>query len=73
MTAKMDMTAPTPLTVTLEDGASVGVALDLAGRGMDVADALHLARSIHCTDFATVDRIFVSAATGAGFEDVRQA
>lgn len=31
-------------TVTVEDGAMVAAALDLAGKGMDFADALHLTR-----------------------------
>lgn len=35
-------------TVTVEDGAMVAAALDLAEKGMDFADALHLTRTGHC-------------------------
>jgi predicted nucleic-acid-binding protein len=60
-------------TVTVEDGALVAAALDLAEKGMDFADALHLGRSAHCEGFATFDRKFVKAAKGAGHTGVREA
>lgn len=60
-------------TVTVEDGATIAVALDLAETGMDFADALHLARSGHCEAFITFDRKLVKAAKVAGCEGVREA
>jgi len=60
-------------TVTIEDGAVVATALDLAEKGMDFADALHLGRSTHCSGFATFDRKFVKAARASGHESVREA
>ena len=49
-------------TVTVEDEALVAAALDLAGNGMDFADALHLCRSSHRESFVTFDRKLVKAA-----------
>ena len=49
-------------TVTVEDEALVAAALDLAGNGMDFADALHLSRSMHCENFISFDRKLVKAA-----------
>ena len=46
-------------TVTIEDAGAVADALDLAARGADLADALHLSRAGHCEGFATFDRRFV--------------
>ncbi|WP_441234834.1 type II toxin-antitoxin system VapC family toxin [Bradyrhizobium sp. 930_D9_N1_4] len=60
-------------TVTVEDGAMVAAALDLAATGMDFADALHLTRSGHCEAFVTFDRKLVRAAKAAGHEGVREA
>lgn len=60
-------------TVTVEDGAIVATALDLAEKGLDFADAMHLGRSTHCAGFATFDRKFVKAAKAAGYESVREA
>jgi len=60
-------------TVTIEDAAIVASTLDLAEKGMDFADALHLGRSAHCDGFATFDRKFVKAAKAAGCEGVREA
>ncbi len=60
-------------TVTVEDAAIVAAALDLTGKGMDFADALHLGRSAQCEGFATFDRRFVKAALAAGCEGVREA
>lgn len=59
--------------VTVEDGAIVAAALDLAGKGMDFADALHLGKAAHCGGMATFDRKFVKAANAAGYEGVREA
>lgn len=42
--------------VIFEDSAEVVQALDWMDEGMDFADALHLARSAHCTAFVTFDR-----------------
>ncbi len=60
-------------TVTVEDGAIVAAALDLAEKGMDFADALHLGKAAHCEGMATFDRKFVKAAKAAGFAGVREA
>lgn len=60
-------------TVTIEDETIVAAAIDLAERGVDFADALHLGRSRHCEGFATFDRKFVKAAKAAGHETVREA
>ena len=59
-------------TVTVEDDATVAAALDLAERGMDFADALHLTRSGHCKAFVTFDRKLVKAAKVAGCEGGRE-
>ncbi|PTE09530.1 type II toxin-antitoxin system VapC family toxin [Mesorhizobium helmanticense] len=60
-------------TVNVEDGAVVSSALDLSGKGMDFADALHLGKSAHCAGFATFDRKFVKAAKAAGYHGVQEA
>lgn len=60
-------------TVTVEDGAMVAAALDLAEKGMDFADALHLTRTGHCEGFVTFDRKLVKAAKAAGYQGVRDA
>jgi predicted nucleic-acid-binding protein len=60
-------------TVTVEDEAVVAIALDLAEKGMDFADALHLGKSNHCEGFVTFDRKFVRAARAAGHENIREA
>ena len=59
--------------VTVEDGALVAAALDLAERGLDFADALHLTRSGHCEGFVTFDRKLVKSAKAAGYQGVREA
>lgn len=48
--------------VTVEDAAAVAMALDWMAQGMDFADALHLARSEHCSAFITFDRRLASRA-----------
>ena len=60
-------------TVTVEDGARVAAALDLAEKGLDFADALHLTGSGHCAGFVTFDRKLVKAAKEGGREGVREA
>jgi predicted nucleic-acid-binding protein len=60
-------------TVTVEDGSMVAAALDLAEKGMDFADALHLTRSGHCEGFFTFDRNLVKTAKAAGHAGVREA
>lgn len=60
-------------TVTVEDGAVVAAALDLAERGMDFADALHLGKATHCEGMASFDRKFVKAAQAVGYSGVREA
>jgi predicted nucleic acid-binding protein len=60
-------------TVTVEDGSVVATALDLAEKGMDFADALHLGKSAHCDGLATFDRRLVKAAKAAGYKGVREA
>lgn len=52
--------------VTLEEPAAVAQALDWMGEGMDFADALHLARSGHCSAFVTFDRKLAKSAKGLG-------
>jgi predicted nucleic acid-binding protein len=60
-------------TVTIEDGPAVATALDVAEKGMDFADALHLSKSAHREGFATFDRQLLKAAKAAGYEGVREA
>ncbi|MDQ0469929.1 type II toxin-antitoxin system VapC family toxin [Labrys wisconsinensis] len=60
-------------TVTVASETIVAVALDLAERGMDFADALHLGQAQHCEGFATFDARLVKAAATAGHETVRLA
>ncbi len=60
-------------TVTVEDETAVAAALDLAEKGMDFADALHLGRTTHCDGFASFDRKLVKAAKAAGYEGAREA
>lgn len=60
-------------TVTVEAGAMLAAALELAEQGMDFADALHLTRSTHCKGFVSFDRRFLKVAKAAGFDAVREA
>ncbi len=57
-------------TVTIADAAIVATAMDLADKGMDFADALHLGQSAHCESFVTFDSNFVKMAEAAGCADV---
>jgi predicted nucleic-acid-binding protein len=42
--------------ITVEEPLILATALDWLEHGMDFADALHLARSTHCTAFVTFDQ-----------------
>jgi predicted nucleic acid-binding protein len=48
--------------VKLEDAALIAKALDWMGKGMDFADALHLAQAEGCEAFVSFDRSFAKAA-----------
>ena len=48
--------------VTLEDAALAAKALDWTLKGMDFADALHLAKGQECDGFVSFDRRLVKAA-----------
>jgi predicted nucleic-acid-binding protein len=52
--------------VTLEDRDAVLAAIDAFNRGLDFADALHLARSSRACGFATFDRRLVKRARNLG-------
>lgn len=52
--------------VTLEDRDAVLAAIDAFNRGLDFADALHLARSSRASGFATFDRRLVKRARNLG-------
>jgi len=60
-------------TVSIEDAETVAAALDLATRGMDFADAIHLGRSGHCDGFVTFDRRLTRTAADTGQTAVREA
>lgn len=57
--------------VELDDPARAARALDWFGKGMDFADALHLAACREGETFATFDRKLVTAARKAGAGKVR--
>jgi len=48
--------------MTVEDPVQLATALDWLESGMDFADALHLARSSHCSAFVTFDQRFARGA-----------
>lgn len=52
--------------ITLEDRDAVLAAVDGVDKGLDFADALHLARSHHAASFATFDRRLAKRATALG-------
>ena len=58
--------------VALENSALVAQALDWTARGMDFADALHLARAMHRQAFVSFDRRLDAAARRIGGMTVRQ-
>jgi predicted nucleic-acid-binding protein len=57
--------------VTLEDPASAAKALDWMRRGMDFADALHLAKAQGCESFVSFDRRFAAVANALSDVKVR--
>jgi predicted nucleic-acid-binding protein len=57
--------------VTLEDPASVAKAFDWMQRGMDFADALHLAKAAGCDAFVSFDQRLISVADAFGDVKVR--
>ncbi len=59
--------------VTIQDATTVSTALDLAERGMDFADALHLGLAEAQDALLTFDRRFVKAAKSAGISFVKEA
>ena len=48
--------------MTVEEPLQLATALDWLESGMDFADALHLARSSHCSAFVTFDQKFAKRA-----------
>ena len=50
--------------VTVEETPETAQALDWMSNGMDFADALHLARSSHCSAFVSFDRKLAKRALG---------
>ena len=60
-------------TVTLEDPARITAALEGVAKGLDFADALHLAAARDCEAFVTFDKAFAKAAAGQGGVSVRPA
>ena len=58
-------------TVTIEDETAMLQALQWANAGLDITDALHLARSRHCDVFATFDRALVKTAKRLGIGNAR--
>jgi predicted nucleic-acid-binding protein len=58
--------------VQAEDESSVAAALDLAARGIELADALHLASRPSGAAFISFDRFFVRRAKRAGATDVAE-
>jgi predicted nucleic acid-binding protein len=50
-------------SVTSEDAPLVAKALDWVNKGMDFADALHLAKAAKCGTMATFDRRFARIAS----------
>lgn len=57
--------------VTLEDPASAAKALDWTRRGMDFADALHLAKAERCDAFVSFDQHLAAVANGVSVVKVR--
>lgn len=58
-------------TVTLEAPSVAAAALNALRRGVDFADALHLAGAKDCDAFVTFDEAFAKAADGLGGVPVR--
>jgi predicted nucleic acid-binding protein len=57
--------------VTIQDAAAAAQALDWMDRGMDFADALHLATARECDGFVSFDRHFARAANKRSAMKVR--
>ena len=57
--------------VTLEDAAAAAKALDWMRRGMDFADALHLAKALECEAFVSFDQRFAAVANALSEVKVR--
>ena len=57
--------------VTLEDAMLIAKALDWTNRGMDFADALHLAKAEGCDAMVSFDRRFARTATKLSDFEVR--
>jgi len=57
--------------VTLEDPALAAKALDWAQRGLDFADALHLAKAEGCEAFVSFDQRLAAAANGLSDVTIR--
>jgi predicted nucleic-acid-binding protein len=58
--------------VSVENPALMAEAIDLAKRGMDFADALHLASASGCEAMLTFDRKFIRSAAAAGETSVKE-
>jgi predicted nucleic acid-binding protein len=58
-------------SVNLEDAALTAKALDWAARGMDFADALHLAKAQGCNALVSFDRRFAKVAKELSDVEVR--
>jgi predicted nucleic acid-binding protein len=52
--------------VFVENPEQLAEALDLVGRGLDFADALHLVAGPHAERFCTFDRALIRTATAEG-------
>ncbi|WP_457091258.1 type II toxin-antitoxin system VapC family toxin [Microvirga sp. P5_D2] len=57
--------------VTLEDASLAAKALDWMAKGLDFADALHLAKAVGCTAFVSFDQRFAKAANRVSEVKVR--
>jgi predicted nucleic-acid-binding protein len=68
--AALDAFAGLP-RVTLEDPGVAARALDWTRRGMDFADALHLAKAQSCEAFVTFDQRFAAVANTLSWVKIR--
>jgi len=60
--ASLKLTSGYAGNVSIEDAPQMALALDWTSKGMDFADALHLAGADHCTAFVTFDRKLAKSA-----------
>jgi predicted nucleic-acid-binding protein len=58
--------------MSVENPALVAEALDLAERGVDFADALHLGSASECEAMLTFDRKFIRSAAAAGETRIKE-